>query len=216
MLKLFTSCSAAVLFNKAMSQSSSVRNFIALSIITSFTSAAVYGADEVDNSELLRYNEAPIKFSLTSDSWGGNVNTGIRLFANNVSERPLQLNSVFLEGDKEESRLLPDEDDFMLSIDIEVSAGKWAETMIDYIDLSYGTDCIEEALHDDGSQWKLVEISNYALNPSVRSRIIENTDSFRIFSCPRQVEMTWQDPESGQSYAEAIWVLYHFETKLEG
>lgn len=189
---------------------------LSIALLASMAATLSYGAEAVDNSELLSYNEAPIKFSLTSDSWGGNVNTGIRLFANNVSQRLLHLNSVFMAGDEAETRLQPEEDDYMLTLDVDVRAGKWAEVMLDFIDLSFGTDCIEEALHGEGSQWKLVEISNYALNPSVRSRIIEDTNSFRIFSCPRQVRMEWLDPESGQSFAEDIWVLYHFETKLEG
>jgi hypothetical protein len=63
--------------------------------------------------------------------------------------------------------------------------------------------------------WKLVEISNYTLNPSVRNLIIEDTNSFRIYQCVRSVELVWRDASNAAVSAEG-WVLYHFENRSNG
>ena len=42
------------------------------------------------------------------------------------------------------------------------------------------------------SNWRLVDVSNYTLNPSVRNLIIENTDSFRIYQCVESISTRWR------------------------
>ncbi|MDO8271093.1 MAG: hypothetical protein Q7U82_04120, partial [Gammaproteobacteria bacterium] len=72
--------------------------------------------------------------------------------------------------------------------------------------------CISDTMAEN---WKLVEISNYTLNPSVRGLIIEDTDSFRIYQCVRNVTLHWQDPVSGTNTEFTEWVMYHFERRRE-
>lgn len=186
-----------------------------LTLLISVLIQPALGQESSDQRLLVDEDSSPIKFALTSDAWGENVNTGIRVFANNTSAEELVLRSVVMLGEEGEARLNPDMDDYDLQLDLPIRAGGWAETLLDFVDMSYGSDCVEDAMHDESSQWKLVEISNYSLNPSVRSRIIENTDSFRIFSCPRLVQLNWQNQLNGEQFSDDIWVLYHFETKRE-
>ncbi|MBQ13694.1 MAG: hypothetical protein CMQ17_04765 [Gammaproteobacteria bacterium] len=61
--------------------------------------------------------------------------------------------------------------------------------------------------------WKLVEISNYTLNPSVRNLIIEDTDSFRIYQCVKTVTTDWIDLSTAEAHRYNEWVLYHFESR---
>ena len=71
------------------------------------------------------------------------------------------------------------------------------------------------------SNWRLAEISNYTLNPSVRNLIIEDTDSFRIYQCVETIITRWQvlgDSQGAESVAaESLekeeWILFHFETR---
>jgi hypothetical protein len=155
-----------------------------------------------------------ISFAFTSPAWGENVNTGMRLVAHNNSERTLVLESLRFLNAGTSTRARPGEDEVELSLQLVLGPDAWSETVIPYQDLLYGNQCIEETLADPtGSAWKLVEISNYNLNPSVRSLIIENSESFRIFSCPRDVLATWRDVDSAAPQVQAQWVLYHFESR---
>jgi len=61
--------------------------------------------------------------------------------------------------------------------------------------------------------WKLVEVSNYTLNPSVRNLIIEDTDSFRIYQCIENVQTTWSRVANGTQVQYEEWVLFHFESR---
>jgi len=94
-----------------------------------------------------------------------------------------------------------------VNIELSLPAGNWAETELPYIDLLGGNECINNTLQD---RWRLMEISNYTLNPSVRGLIIEDTVSFRIFQCVRPVRLTVLD-EADQAHEENLWVMYHFE-----
>ncbi|MDB9968742.1 hypothetical protein OAE08_03635, partial [Gammaproteobacteria bacterium] len=81
-----------------------------------------------------------------------------------------------------------------------------------YIDLLSDDECIDRTMLDN---WKLVEISNYTLNPSVRNLIIENTNSFRIYQCVKTISTSWTDLDSNQLFKYDEWVLFHFETRRE-
>jgi hypothetical protein len=71
------------------------------------------------------------------------------------------------------------------------------------------------------SNWRLAEISNYTLNPSVRNLIIEDTDSFRIYQCVETIITRWQvlsgsegaESTAAQPIEKEEWVLFHFETR---
>ena len=68
------------------------------------------------------------------------------------------------------------------------------------------------------SNWRLAEVSNYTLNPSVRNLIIENTDSFRIYQCVETISMRWREVTGDSidvSKTEESWILYHFETRQD-
>jgi hypothetical protein len=54
----------------------------------------------------------------------------------------------------------------------------YAEVALPYHDLLSSDECIASTLDES---WKLVQISSYTLNPSVRNLIIEDKDSSRIY-----------------------------------
>jgi len=144
----------------------------------------------------------PIKYAIYSSAWGTRSDAGLRLVAQNLSEHEVILESV----------LFQDEEDPLtqkrLTLDLSVRPHAWAERELSYVDLLFGNDCIGQTMHQD---WKLVEISNYTLNPSVRGLIIEDTDSFRIYQCVRNVQVSWLDTETGEKSNYTEWVMYHFE-----
>ena len=143
-----------------------------------------------------------IKYAIYSSAWNVSSNAGLRIVAQNQSEHDVVLQSV----------LFQDEDDpsiqTRLSLNIEVPAGAWAEKEIDYLNLLFGSECISRTMAED---WKLVEVSNYTLNPSVRGLIIEDSDSFRIYQCVRTVHVGWLDTETQEQNDHSEWVMYHFE-----
>lgn len=148
--------------------------------------------------------ETDLKFAFYSSAWGENTNDGLRLVAFNQTTDPVRLNSItFLDAiDGKAQTLIP------LSLD--VPAGGYADVEIAYIDLLEGDECIDRTLLEN---WRLVEISNYTLNPSVRNLIIENTDSFRIYQCVKTVFTDWTNLSTNARNLYEEWVLYHFETK---
>lgn len=148
--------------------------------------------------------ETDVKFAIYSSAWGANTNDGLRLVAFNQTLTPVRLNSItFLDAvDGEGQTRLP--------LVLEVPAGGYADIEFDYIDLISGDECIDRTLSEN---WRLVEISNYTLNPSVRNLIIENTDSFRIYQCVKTVYTDWTDLSNDEQHTYEEWVLYHFETK---
>lgn len=148
----------------------------------------------------------PIKYAIYSSAWGERSNAGLRLVAQNQSDNPIVLESI----------LFRDEDDpkieTTLDIDLTVPPHGWAESEMPYTDLLFGNECIN---HTMGADWKLVEISNYTLNPSVRGLIIEDSDSFRIYQCVRNIFIRWKEIESGKDNDYTEWVMYHFERKRD-
>jgi len=139
----------------------------------------------------------PIMYAFYSPAWSVSSNAGLRLVVENRSSSALTLQSIEFRGDVQSS----------VNIELSLPAGNWAETELPYIDLLGGNECINNTLQD---RWRLMEISNYTLNPSVRGLIIEDTVSFRIFQCVRPVRLTVLD-EAGQAHEENLWVMYHFE-----
>jgi len=100
----------------------------------------------------------------------------------------------------------------VIDIELEIPSGGYADKEFGYIDLLSGDECIDRTMQEN---WKLVEISNYTLNPSVRNLIIENTDSFRIYQCVQTISTSWTDLSSNQLYEYEEWVLFHFETRRD-
>jgi hypothetical protein len=147
-----------------------------------------------------------IKFALFSAAWGENTDDGVRVVAQNQTEQAVTLERIrFLNLPEEGSHV-----DLALALDLD--SGKYAQTNLPPIDLLSGDDCVTRTMADN---WKLVEISNYTLNPSVRNLIIEDTNSFRIYQCVRSVELVWRDASNAAVSAEG-WVLYHFESRSNG
>ncbi|MDO8273225.1 MAG: hypothetical protein Q7U82_15125, partial [Gammaproteobacteria bacterium] len=125
-------------------------------------------------------SDSPIKYAIYSSAWGEKSNAGLRLVAQNQSEHAIRLDSILFR-DENNAAVTTN-----LAIDLTVAAQAWAETEMSYVDLLSGSKCISDTMAEN---WKLVEISNYTLNPSVRGLIIEDTDSFRIYQCVRNVTL---------------------------
>lgn len=150
-------------------------------------------------------NEPPVKYAIYSTAWSESSNAGLRIVAQNQAAEPIELVSLAFQDEQDPRRL----ENILLNLTI--PAKGWAETQLPYVDLLYGNECIAKTMQED---WRLVEISNYTLNPSVRGLIIEDTSSFRIYQCVRPVYTTWID--KGISYQQAEWVLYHYERRPIG
>ncbi len=150
--------------------------------------------------------ETEIKFAFYSSAWGENTDDGLRLVAFNQSMSPIQLHSIVLHSSDD------DAEEVLIQIDLKVPSGSYADKEIGYIDLLSGDECIDRTLQEN---WKLVEISNYTLNPSVRNLIIENTDSFRIYQCIKTVSTSWTNLNNKQQNEYDEWVLFHFETRRD-
>ena len=147
-------------------------------------------------------NELPVKYAIYSSAWSESSNAGLRIVAQNQTQGPIELVSVIFRDEDMAAR------EETLRLNLAVPAHGWAERQLPYIDLIFGNDCISKTMEDG---WKLVEISNYTLNPSVRGLIIEDTSSFRIYQCVRPVFTTWI--ENGETRSQAEWVLYHYERR---
>ncbi len=150
--------------------------------------------------------ETEIKFAFYSSAWGENTDDGLRLVAFNQSQAPIRLNSIELHGSEEQTESI------FIDLGLEVPSGGYADKDIDYIDLLSDDECIDRTMSEN---WKLVEISNYTLNPSVRNLIIENTDSFRIYQCVKNISTSWTNLNSNQLVEYDEWVLFHFETRRD-
>lgn len=150
--------------------------------------------------------ETEIKFAFYSSAWGENTDDGLRLVAFNQTQGSIRLNSIELIGSEETTESI------VIEVDLEVPSGGYADKDIAYIDLLSNDECIDRTMQES---WKLVEISNYTLNPSVRNLIIENTDSFRIYQCVKTITTSWTDLNSNQLFEYDEWVLFHFETRRD-
>lgn len=150
--------------------------------------------------------ETDVKFAFYSSAWGENTNDGLRLVAFNQTTDPVRLNSIsFLDAiDGKPQTLIP--------VSLDVPAGGYADLEMNYIDLLSGDECIDRTLQE---YWRLVEISNYTLNPSVRNLIIEDTDSFRIYQCVKTVFTDWTNLATNERNLYEEWVLYHLETRRD-
>ena len=107
------------------------------------------------------------------------------------------------------------DDDILLKVGLAVPAGRYAEAEFRYTDLLSNNECIQRTMD---SNWRLAEVSNYTLNPSVRNLIIENTDSFRIYQCVESISTRWREVTGDSidvSKTEESWILYHFETRQD-
>jgi len=147
-----------------------------------------------------------IKFAFYSSAWGENTDDGLRLVALNQTPARIRLNSIELHGSEAATESI------LIDVELEVPSEGYADKEFDYLDLLSGDECIDRTMQDN---WKLVEISNYTLNPSVRNLIIENTDSFRIYQCVKTISTSWTDLDSNQLFEYDEWVLFHFETRRD-
>lgn len=149
-------------------------------------------------------SDSPLKYAIYSSAWGESSNAGLRLVAQNRSDNPILLDSILFSDELTPAR------ESRLEVNLTVPPQAWAEIELPYQDLLFGNVCITRTMAEN---WKLVEVSNYTLNPSVRGLIIEDTDSFRIYQCVRNVFVRWLDPDTGDTTEYAEWVMYHFERR---
>lgn len=171
----------------------------AFSLLLGYAALPFYSAAE-------QQEETEIKFAFYSSAWGENTDDGLRLVAFNQTPSRIRLNSIELHGSDEQTEPI------VIDLSLEVPSEGYADKDIDYIDLLSNDECIDRTMQDN---WKLVEISNYTLNPSVRNLIIENTDSFRIYQCVKTISTSWTDLTSNQLFEYDEWVLFHFETRRD-
>jgi hypothetical protein len=143
-----------------------------------------------------------VRFAIYSGVWSGLSDAGLRIVARNASTKSLQLESLSLAPG---SGIRP-----AVSVALAIPAQGWAEVETAYVDLLSDDSCVAESLRDD---WKLMEVSNYPLHPSVRGLIIEDSQSFRIFQCIRGVTLDWLDAATGEKWQTQEWLLYHFERR---
>ena len=149
--------------------------------------------------------ETEVKFAIFSSSWGENTDDGLRVVAHNQTQEHIRLDTIlFLKQETAESEQV------IVDLDLEVPSQAYAEKELPYIDLLRSNECIGRTMAET---WKLVEVSNYTLNPSVRNLIIEDTDSFRIYQCIENVQTTWSRLANGTQVQYEEWVLFHFESR---
>tara|TARA_B100000929_G_scaffold237208_1_gene193976 strand:+ start:3291 stop:3773 length:483 start_codon:yes stop_codon:yes gene_type:complete len=151
--------------------------------------------------------ETEVKFAIFSSAWGENTDDGLRVVAYNQTQGPIRLNTIlFLKEESEDSEQVA------VNLNLEIPSLAYADVEFPYIDLLQGNECIERTMAES---WKLVEISNYTLNPSVRNLIIEDTDSFRIYQCIENVRTIWTHLASNIQVQYEEWVLFHFESRRD-
>lgn len=167
--------------------------------LIAFSLASITAAAELQD-------ESEIKFAFYSSAWGENTDDGLRLVAHNQTEGPIRIDAITF------SKASDDIEPIVLPMALEVPAAGYADAEFKYIDLLTGDECIERTMNGD---WRLVEVSNYTLNPSVRNLIIENTNSFRIYQCVESVTTSWTDLSLNVSTDTKEWVLFHFESRID-
>jgi hypothetical protein len=155
-------------------------------------------AQMVDNS--------PVKFAFYSSAWGENAVAGLRVVSENQQDFAIRLRSIEFSGTE------PDSGSLVIDLNLTVPARGFAEKELTYVDLLSNDACVADTMAEN---WKLVEVSNYTLNPSVRSLIIEDTSAFRIYQCVRRVTTTWETDTDDTLREYDEWVLYHFERRLD-
>ncbi|MBM87737.1 MAG: hypothetical protein CMQ41_05110 [Gammaproteobacteria bacterium] len=171
---------------------------ITLVAATSITATFVAAAEQQE--------ETNIKFAFYSSSWGGATEDGMRLILYNKTQDYLRLDSIeFLKSEQEVSAIA-------ITINLVIPPKGYAERELEYIDLLQGNECINRTLEEN---WRLAEVSNYTLNPSVRNLIIEDTDSFRIYQCIEDVKTIWASTNTNIESETLEWVLFHFEARRD-
>ena len=151
--------------------------------------------------------ETEVKFAIFSSAWGENTDDGLRVVAYNQTQGHIRLNTIlFLKEESEGSEQVA------VNLNLEVPSLAYADVEFPYIDLLQGNECIGRTMAES---WKLVEISNYTLNPSVRNLIIEDTDSFRIYQCIENVRTIWTRLANNAQVQYEEWVLFHFESRRD-
>jgi hypothetical protein len=150
--------------------------------------------------------ETELKFAFYSSAWGENTDDGLRLVALNKTAGNIHINSIKFHSSDEQS------EDVNIDISLEVPSEGYAEIEFEYIDLLTNDECISRTMEEN---WRLVEISNYTLNPSVRNLIIEDTDSFRIYQCVKTITTNWTSLSDNSVNEYQEWVLYHFENRRD-
>jgi len=175
-------------------------------IMLSVLGAVSAGAASAQSSDPLTAAQEgfdhPVKYAIYSAAWHLSSNAGLRVVAQNQSDAPVELRSIVFRDE------IGNVGDSELNLNLLIEPGKWAELQLPFKDILAGNECVKRTMEDD---WKLVEISNYTLNPSVRGLIIENTRSFRIYQCVRSVRTTWVNPENNNEQVDNQWLMYHFE-----
>ena len=154
--------------------------------------------------------ESKLNFAFYSSAWGENTHDGLRLVVRNQGSLDVVLEEVTFIKSPEDA-----EDDIVVSIELNVPAGRYADAELRYMELLSNNDCIRRTME---SNWRLAEVSTYTLNPSVRNLIIENTDSFRIYQCVETIVTRWRETTEDSRdvvKAEESWILYHFETRQD-
>ena len=155
-------------------------------------------------------DDSPVKFAFYSSAWGENSNanlrSGFRLVVENRTESPIHLVSIEFEPsiEKTESEIV--------DINLAIPPSGFAEQEMSYVDLISINRCVTDTLEEN---WKLVEISNYTLNPSVRRLIIEDTSAFRIYQCVSTVNTLWVNNSTSERHHNNEWVLFHFESSTD-
>ena len=176
-----------------------MRKFIWLLL---FFPVAIVAAEETAELQ----EETELKFAIYSSAWGENTDDGLRIVAFNQTQGEIRLNSIVFPKSTE------DTEPVSLQLALDIPSFGYADIELPYIDLLLGDECIDRTMAEN---WKLVEVSNYTLNPSVRNLIIEDTDSFRIYQCVENVQTTWTDLSTNNQTQYEEWVLFHFETRRE-
>jgi hypothetical protein len=194
------------LFRTATAMSGTARTRLYTAIMLSIVGAVSAGAASAQSIDPLTVAQEgfdhPVKYAIYSAAWHLSSNAGLRVVAQNQSDAPVELRSIVFRDE------IGNVGDSELSLNLLIEPGKWAELELPFKDILAGNECVKRTMEDD---WKLVEISNYTLNPSVRGLIIENTRSFRIYQCVRSVRTTWVNPENNNEQVDNQWLMYHFE-----
>ena len=148
------------------------------------------------------YNSG-VKFAFYSSAWGVDSDDGMRLVLYNENDATINLSSIVFQKNK------PKHESVEVRINKEIFPLSYATADLEYVDLLQHSECINRTLNGG---WKLTEISNYTLNPSVRNLIIEDTGSFRIYQCLESVRTFWSISGSDRVLESKEWVIFHFET----
>ena len=144
-----------------------------------------------------------VKFAFYSSAWTADSDDGMRLVLFNENNVAINLTAIVFQKTDQSSKTIK------IELNKEIPPQGYATKELEYIDLLQGNDCIKRTLTDG---WKLTEISNHTLNPSVRNLIIEDTDSFRIYQCIENVRIFWSDSVSNEQKESFEWAIFHFET----